>query len=319
MIASRLVLTLLCLLPAVVLADEPPSPIPSGYSKIWSDEFSALSLRTGGPTWDGLAAGKGTWAAPGATYSADPRGVAGNGYDWFIDPSYYGWSKIGYKGPFTSTPDGLRIRAEHASAAIATMLPSVATFPWARHQLLLRQDDRIPWMSGQVSTAYSVRIAPPFYFEARAKMPVGSGRPWPAIWLITGGDRPGSETNKSYEIDVHEGFADSDQLHATIHVNTAANIHTVVNQPSGVDLSHDFNTWGCTVTKDKQIFFFNGTEVGRLDTPAGANADDRYMIILDVSAGIPWKNGGPPSGGPFDMTVRYVRLYAPDTHGLTLK
>ena len=80
-----------------------------------------------------------------------------------------------------------------------------------------------------------------------------------------------------------------------------------------------FNTWGCLVTKQQQIFFFNGKEEGRVETPSTANADQPFGILLDVSAGLPWRNGGPPSGGPHDMIVRYVKLYAPDKRGLTLR
>ncbi|CAM6054506.1 unnamed protein product [Sphagnum tenellum] len=296
------------------LADE---PIPTGYKLIWHDEFTSLSLRSGGPTYDGLAGGTGTWAAPGATYSADPRGVAGYGYDWFVDPSYYGWT--GYTGPFTITAEGLRIRAERPPAAMATTLPPVSSFNWARNRkdhFLINQSDQTPWLSGQLSTPYSVRISPPFYIEARAKMPVGISRPFPAIWLITGGMK--TDEKQSYEIDIHEGFGDSDRLHSTIHVN-GQKVYPVVDMPSGVELSKGFNTWGCLVTKEKQTFYFNNVEVGHIETPAGANANKPYMLILDVSAGLPWKGGGPPSGGPHDMIVRYLGLYAPDSRGLSLK
>jgi hypothetical protein len=203
---------------------------------------------------------------------------------------------------------------------MASLLPSVTTFKW-RHQnndQWIGLSDRAPWLSGQISSYYAVRISPPLYFEARAKMPVGIGRPFPAIWMITGGP-PNNPGKQNYEIDVHEGFGDSNQLHSTIHVDQQTKFIPVVNKPSGVELSQDFNTWGCHVTKERQIFFFNGVEVGRVETPPDANANQPYMLIFDVSAGIPWRGGGPPSGGPHDMVVRSVRLYAPDTRGLTLK
>jgi hypothetical protein len=286
-----------------VLAEAQP---PDGYKQIWSDDFRTLSLRTGGPSFAGLEAGKGTWSAPGASYSDDPRGVAGYGYDWFIDPSYNRWP-AGYPGPFAITEDGLRIRAQPAPHGVSKILPILTAHPnFAR------------WAAGQVSSINAVQIRPPFYFEARAKMPSKFGRPFPAIWLITGKHPHLHEQSKQYEIDVHEGFADSDMLHSTIHVGRETKFHSVVNAPSGADLSTGFNTWGCEVTKDLQIFYFNNKEVGRFNTPSGADADQFYMIILDTSAGIPWE-GGPPSNGPFDMVVRYVKLFAPNTEGLFLK
>ena len=66
--------------------------VPDGHHQVWSDEFTSLSLRTGGPTYDGLEAGTGTWAAaPGAWWNTNPKGVAGYGfYDWLVDPSDHG-------------------------------------------------------------------------------------------------------------------------------------------------------------------------------------------------------------------------------------
>jgi hypothetical protein len=287
----------------------PAIGVPDGYRLVWSDRLTWLSLRTGGPTSDGQILGSGTWAAPGAWYSIDPRGVAGYGYDWFVDPTYAGWP-AGYQGQFAITDEGLRIRAEAPPLGMKALLPTVRGVT--------------PWISGQVNSYYAVRITPPFYFEARAKMPAGVGRPFPAIWLVTGAHHRSTDTGKEYEIDVHEGFGDSDRLHSTIHWSTSPikrdyPAKTVVDMPSGIDLSTTFNTWGCHVTEERQTIFFNGREVGRIETPDAANADQPFGIVLDVSAGIPWKGGGPPSDGPHDMVVRYVMLYAPNTRGLTLR
>ena len=287
--------------------------VPDGYRQVWSDEFASLSLCTGGPTYDGLEAGTGTWAAPGAWWNTNPKGVAGYGlYDWFVDPSYYGWPS-GYpaQGQFAITRDGLRIRAEAPTPAMVPLLPSVMRAP-------------VPWMTGQINSYHGMHIKPPFYFEARAKMPVAAGHPFPQIWLITGAHRYPTDHAMEYEIDVYEGFGESNRLHSALHWNKSPNKpdilnYEVVNKSSGVDLSTGFNDWGCQVTKEQQIFFFNGIEVGRVPTQDPSTVDSPYSIILDVSAGIPWKGGGPPSDGPHDMIVRYVRLYAPDANGITVK
>lgn len=280
--------------------------IPDGYKLVWSDEFKSLSLRTGGPTDTGLQAGSGTWSAPGNWWGNDSKGVLGYSYDWLVDPTYH-WPD-GYHGPFAITSEGLRIRSQAAPPAIAEMLPKAHDMP--------------PWLSGQINSWHAVRIAPPFYFECRAKMPEGVGRPWPAIWLMSGLRRHPNEHGQDYELDLHEGFGDSNKLHSAIHWNPSPpdksyRVKGVVEMPID-DLSSAFNTWGCQVTKDQQVFFFNGREVGRMETPSTANANQPYGIILDVTAGIPWKDGGPPSDGPHDMVVRYVKLYAPNTDGLTM-
>jgi hypothetical protein len=299
------------------LAEGVPDPIPAGYHEIWSDEFKSLSLRTGGPTYNGLTNGTGTWATPGAWWSSDPRGIAGDGYEWMVNPTYYGWPP-GYPklGQFAITDDGLRLRVEQPSAAMAALLPKL-------HRMGAVVT---PWITGQINSFFAVRIKPPFYFEARAKMPLGVGRPWPAIWLVTGAHKPyPADHGKEYEIDIHEGFGDSVNLHMTVHWNPNAYTHTFPSHdvakgvPTGLELSADFNTWGCYVTKEKQIFYFNGREVGHMDSPPDALVDQPFGIIFGIGAGMPWKGGGPPSDGPHDMIVRYARLYAPDKSGLTLR
>lgn len=285
---------ILCGMMAGLLA-RPASAVPAKYMQVWSDEFTNLSLRK---------SGSGTWSSPGAWYSTDSRGVEGYGYDWFVDPFSNRWPE-GYHGQITKVDDGVRIRAEVASPQLAQLLPSVK--------------GAVPWLSGQINSFYAVRIKPPFYFEAKAKMPVSVGNPWPAIWLMTGAKNNHIGIGQEYEIDVHEGFGDSNKLHSAIHWNPSSTgkdykSQSVVEMPVD-DLSADFNTWGCHVTRQRQEFFFNGVSVGAAQTPANAQADQHYGIMLDVSAGIPWDKN-PPSGGPHDMVVRFVKLYAPNTRGL---
>ncbi len=296
-------------LPTLMLLGAPApgqaGTVPAGYQKVWSDEFVALSLRSGGPTYLGLSQGTGVWSAPGAWYSNDPRGVKGyGGYDWFVDPSYP-WP-AGYAGPFQVTKDGLRIRSQAPFAWVEQTLPLVGT------------PKRPPWLSGQLNSGHAVEIRPPFYFEVQAQMPKGVGRPFPALWLATEAPR---HDVREYEIDVQEGFGDSDRLHATIHwkdIHGAYLARTVVNAPAGVDLAEGHNVWGCDVGIDQQVFYFNGEEIGRVRTPADAVIDQPFEIILDVSAGLSWRGGGPPDGGPHDMIVRYVRLFAPGSSKLLL-
>src|ERR1051325_5068325 len=211
--------------------------IPDGYDLVWSDEFKAFSLRKNG---------LGTWACPGIWYSKDPRGVVGySGWDWFVNPLYALWPHD-YRGQVVHTAEGLRIRAEAPSSRMAALLPKVK--------------GKTPWLCGQVNSFYAVRISPPFYFEASAKMPPGVGQPWTGIWLV--GDShhhaalgPEGTPGKEYEIDVHESFGDSDYLHSTIHWNTSpvtadyphqGVVYTKVN-----DLATDFNVWGCHVTTER--------------------------------------------------------------------
>jgi hypothetical protein len=308
--AERRLMKLVRLIGAILVLSRAPAlaqtgPIPRGYHEVWSDDFNTLSLRSGGPTYFGLSQGVGVWAAPGAWYSSDPRGVQGyGGYDWFVDPSFP-WP-AGYSGPFALTTAGVRIRSEAPLAWVARTLPSVG------------KRKQPPWLSGQLNSGHAVKIRPPFYFEVQAIMPKAVGRPFPALWLNT--ETPQHDV-RGYEIDLQEGFGDSDRLHGTIHWKDARGAylaHEVVNAPAGTDLAASYNVWGCDVGISRQVFYFNGNETGRVSTPTDAIIDQPFEIILDVSAGLPWRHGGPPDGGPHDMIVRYVKLFAPDDNKLLL-
>jgi beta-glucanase (GH16 family) len=148
-----------------------------------------------------------------------------------------------------------------------------------------------PWITAQIYSYRAVRIKPPFYVEARAKMPAGNGAPFPAIWLVTGAHRPPPlNYGKEYEIDLHEGFGDSNRLHSTIHWNLFTNkpdfpSRSVVDMAT-IDLSADFNTWGCKVSDEQQVFYFNGEEVGRVKTPKTANQDFGIMMSVPDCRGL---------------------------------
>ena len=284
--------------------------VPSTWREIWSDNFTVLSLRTGGPSLVGLTSGTGVWSAAAPWYGfGSPKGWEGYGNDWFIDPFYPRWPASYPKfGQFAITPEGLRIRAQSAPSDMAVLLPA-------------KVKGAPPWISGQLGSSLSVRIKPPFYFEARARMPAGRGRPWPAIWLCTSARQASPHEGMEYEIDVHEGFGDSTRLHCTLHWTLAPAkqdypSQRVTDADARTDLSDGFNTWGCLVLPNSVAFYFNGEQVGKTRKPQQAYADQPFGIILDVSAGLPWE--GPPSGGPHDMIVRYVKLYAPDASLLTL-
>ena len=285
--------------------------LPPDWIEVWSDHFRSLSLRMGGPSYNGLSRGSGTWSASAPWYGRnEPKGWEGFGYDWFVDPSYPNWPSAYPKlGQFSITPDGLQIRAEPASPEMAALLPRVRGV--------------IPWMSGQLNSFQAVRIKPPFYFSCRARMPAAVGTPWPAIWLMTGARRPWpNDVGQEFEIDVHEGFGDDDKLHATVHWHEEprGNIYlakTVVEHVVAPLLLESFNTWGALVMSDRIDFVFNDTVVGSIEKPKAGLLNQYFGIILNVSAGLPWSHTL-PQGGPHVMTVSEVRLSAPDRNGLTL-
>jgi beta-glucanase (GH16 family) len=156
-------------------------------------------------------------------------------------------------------------------------------------------------------------------------MPAGAKgwAPWAALWLYANARQrpPFPLKGQHYEIDVHEGFGNSDWIASNLHwdagENTELQAKTFVNRAAGVDLSTGFHIFGCLVTATQVIGYFDGAETGRAFVPAGASSAQPLALMLDVSAGLPWSQDL-PAGGPYDMTVRYVRVFAPDSTGIVL-
>ena len=181
-----------------------------------------------------------------------------------------------------------------------------------------------PWISSSLGSFDRLNFKPPFYIEFRAKMPSGSAgqRPWPALWLYTNPRQrpPFSRAMKAYELDLHEGFGNSAEVASNLHWDTGEatpyRAFTITGRALSIDLSSDFHMWGASVTSSESVIYFDGHEIGRVKTPPDADGDQPMGISMNVSAGIPWKEEI-PKGGPYDMFVRYVRLYAPNTHGFS--
>jgi hypothetical protein len=171
-------------------APEQP-PIPSSYQKIWADEFETFSMRTGGPTYAGLAAGTGVWTPTHHT-TFDPKGSFFNGeYAYMVDPTYPWGGGYPALGQFAISNSILRIRGERTPAALVGQLPvnPVTSQPFS-------------WVSGAMTTYESLKIGPPCYIETRTRLPRGKAL-WPAFWHIGIGYWPGIDHQ---EIDNVEQF-----------------------------------------------------------------------------------------------------------------
>lgn len=275
------------------------SPVPSGYVKFFEETFSALNLRVDQ---------KGIWESFGGNATTF-KGQAGFGYDFFANPLWTGWPSS-VSDLRVITPDGLRLRARVPTAEEAALIPTV--------------NGRTAWISSSLGTYDRLKLRPPYYIEFKARMPSGAnGRAvWPALWLY-GNSRmhPPYSAGKAFEIDVHEGFGSSTDLSSIIHWDTADDgsnyLQAVaVKKAAGVDLSANFHVWGCLHDGNKGTFYFDGVEVGKITYDSKSNSSTPLDISLNISAGIPWTNT-PPISGPYDMTVRYVRVFKPSAPSIT--
>jgi len=148
------------------------------------------------------------------------------------------------------------------------------------------------------------------YFEMRAKLQGGTGV-WPAFWLVSSYDRTNPEAGKdgSIEIDVIEYYGAAKKYSSCLHIweptphrGCGAIITTKENE-----ITEDFHNYGCMVTPDWIIMYFDGVEVWRIKTPPEHNKP--LMILLNFALGSGWPIDKVPN--PSYMYVDWIRAYAP--------
>ncbi len=158
-------------------------------------------------------------------------------------------------------------------------------------------------------------------FEIRAKLPRGKGL-WPAFWLLP--KDAAKWHRKGYhrmpELDVMEQLGqDMHVWYATVHTMTPPNGR---GQGSGAwrmyptairtteDLSQDFHVYGMDWQADEIVWYFDGKEVKREQTPADSRNDPRY-IVLNMGVGGSWP-GSPDASThfPAEYVIDYVKVYA---------
>jgi len=109
------------------------------------------------------------------------------------------------------------------------------------------------------------------YFECRAKLPPGPGT-WPAFWLMTD-KKPGRVDDKWLEIDVMEQYGEATRYHI-VRPRLGKGYHTsdstiLTGALDGIaDMTADFHTYGCLVTPEQIVFYFDPQ--GGLEHPESA-------------------------------------------------
>ncbi len=175
------------------------------------------------------------------------------------------------------------------------------TDPWKR-----------PWRSGLLCSndpkgkGFSLQYG---YFEMRAKLPSGIGV-WPAFWLVSSYDRtdPNAGKDGSVEIDVIEYYGFPDTYQSVVHVwepKPHRAVGTVITTRPN-EVSEGFHNYGCLVTPEWIVMYFDGVEVWRVKTPPEHNKP--LMILLNLALGGGWPIDKLQS--PIYMYVDWVRAYA---------
>ncbi|MCE4225132.1 family 16 glycosylhydrolase [Methylobacterium sp. C25] len=239
----------------------------TGYRLTFDDEFNQLSVS---------ATGSGTvWADTRPDSLLRPGVDIGFGQSAFVD------SSTGIQ-PFSITNGALRIEAAPATGAAADLV-----YPGL-------------WSSGLIHAAetFSQTYG---YFEMRADLPEGAGS-WPGFWLLA------ADGHWPPELDIVETFgADPTTLTNSVHTGQTGE-HTFqtvwTNQPT---LSAGFHTFGALWTPTTITFYYDGTAIGELATPADMHGAMYPVIALAMSRGVEGTTDDPRS-----MLVDYVRAYSAD-------
>ena len=198
---------------------------------------------------------------------------------------------------------------DFGDAAFADPVPG---FPFVVEDGVLRIEARRgadgKWKSGLIASTdssgkgFSQKFG---YFEMRAQFPAGPGL-WPAFWLIAN-----RQPDASAEIDIVEQYsAFQDKYESVVHVwkktekgRTAQTLlrHTV---PAGL-LHQGFHTYGASVEPDWIVFYFDGHEMGRTETPP----EHHYPMFLlaNLALGGGWPIDQTPN--PSFMYIDYIRAY----------
>lgn len=240
----------------------------SGLQLSFADDFNGISLWDGqNGIWDTNF----TWSAPNGTTNRGNKEL-----QWYIDANYGPTKSV---TPFSVDDGVLTITASRTPEAIKPLI------------------DNYGYMSGMLTT-YHTFAQTYGYFEARIDMPDGRGA-WPAFWLLP------ANGHWPPEIDVIE-MRHPNKLVLSAH-SDATGPRTSDQTVAYVSDSQGFHDYGLLWTKDELVWYFDGTEVARADTPADMH-QPMYMI---ANLGIGGWAGPPPDGlaTPAEMKIDYIHAY----------
>lgn len=241
----------------------------------FGDEFNALNLDARHGGWR-TEYGNGN---PGSVASHTLPGEA----EVYTDP---GWTGTGSQplgvNPFAIHDGVLSITAAPASDAIKPLI------------------DGHTYTSGLLTSkfSYSQQYG---YFEIRAALPAGDGL-WPAFWLLP--------TDNSWppELDVFEMLGkDPDVVYMTTH-GKKEGANTMVQDRAVIDTTQ-FHTYGVDWNADRIVFYIDGMEVARQETPAVMKKEMYMLVDLAVGGDRSWAGPASASTGSGEMKIDYVHAY----------
>lgn len=159
------------------------------------------------------------------------------------------------------------------------------------------------WTTGMVGTGKNFRQAYG-YWEARMRYADAPGLN-NAFWTNPGKDPNGKP---GWEIDINEGHWPN-TINASLHQDGLASLSKAWRAP--VDLSKEFNTYGCLWNENEIIYYWNGTEV---DRKPNTHAKRPSPVIFSTAV-FPWAGSITDALHNKSMDVDWVRIWKPKTTG----
>jgi beta-glucanase (GH16 family) len=157
------------------------------------------------------------------------------------------------------------------------------------------------------------------YFESRMKLPKAAGL-WPAFWLMP--DRPGNErkgvrgstADGGMEFDILEHLSvwGPYRYNIAMHWDGYGKDHKATGSKIYFQPDKDgFVTAGLLWTPGSAVYYANGREVLRLESPRVASVPEMMMFTVPIGG---WDGNhldpkAPGLGLPDDLVVDYVRVY----------
>lgn len=210
--------------------------------------------------------------------------IINNEQQWYLDPLE------GDVSPFAIEDGVLEITADTTTGA------------------QVRETNGQPYTSGLLTSRHKGYSQLYGYFEARAKLPSAQGS-WPAIWFLPTFDQWPSGIAVLSELDLMEAVADVHDgvYHTSAHTNETGKLTSKSNKiKTGEDLTGEFHRYGVEWDAEKVVWYFNGSEVFRIDTPADWH-EPRHLLINYAVGG--WGGSVVSSDYPDVFAIDYVRFY----------
>jgi beta-glucanase (GH16 family) len=249
----------------------------SSYHLTFSDEFNNLNLAT-------TATSTNPWSA---------IDYWNNHYYVDTDDQYYATPHNENYNPFSVSSGVLTITAK----------PTPAGF----------DADGKKWVSGQITTArrnqdntnlggkgFSQKYG---YFEARAKMPPGSGF-WPAFWLL-----PANGSSET-EIDIAEGLGnDPTGVYQTVHWGGDGDAHRQDGDvyQGHINTTDGFHVYGLEWKADTISWYVDGVKTR---TTTNRSNTAMYMVVNLAIGGWNGNDVTADTSFPGKFAIDYVRVYS---------